>query len=161
MKILIFSDTHRRTQTMADILARSRRSVDLVLHLGDCYTDLAEIRDDFPEIAFLGVRGNCDLFANADFPDENAVSFEGHRLFFTHGHRYDIKRSDVQLLYAAKKAGADIALFGHTHVGTLYTKEGITLFNPGSLSEPRDGHAGSYGRITLENGSCRMERLFC
>ena len=159
MKILIFSDTHRRTERMAEILTRSRASTDLVIHLGDCYGDIAAVRDDFPEIAFLGVCGNCDLFVSRDYPEISTVSLEGRRLLFTHGHRFHIRENDDLLLYEAKKAGADIVLYGHTHVGALYEKNGVTFFNPGSLTEPRDGKSGSYGVLTLDAGKAEFKHV--
>ena len=95
MKILVFSDTHRKTEPMANIIRKNLGKVDLVIHLGDNYTDLAEIRDDFPQVAFLGVCGNCDLFVSDKYPVYDTVSLEGHKLFFTHGHRFDIRVSDT------------------------------------------------------------------
>ena len=54
------------------------------------------------------------------------------------------------LLAAARRAGADIALFGHTHIPhEEYDPEsGIYLFNPGSIGEPRAGRP-SYGILSL------------
>lgn len=160
MKILVFSDTHRKTEPMAQIIRANIGKVDLVIHLGDNYTDLAEIRDDFPQVAFLGVCGNCDLFVSSRYPVSDIVSLEGHKLFFTHGHKYDIRVADTVLGFEAKKAGADIVLYGHTHVGACYEKNGLTFFNPGSLSEPRDGKKGSYGLITLSPEKCTFEHLY-
>ncbi len=159
MKILVFSDTHRRTDKMVNILNRNRGQVDLVIHLGDCGNDWQEIRDNYPQVAFLGVCGNCDLFVSNACPVSDTVSLEGHKLFFTHGHKYDVRVSDALLGLEARKQGADIVLYGHTHVGAYYEKNGLTFFNPGSLSEPRDGATGSYGRITLTEKEALFEHL--
>lgn len=160
MKLLVFSDTHRKTEPMANIIRQNVGKVDLVIHLGDNYTDLAAIRDDFPQVAFLGVCGNCDLFVSQNYPISDTVSLDGHKLFFTHGHRYNIRTSDTVLGFEARKSGADIALYGHTHVGAYYEKNGMTFFNPGSLSEPRDGKPGSYGYITLTPERCTFEHRY-
>lgn len=159
MKILVFSDTHRKTEKMAHIITSKKHQTDLVIHLGDCGDDWQRIRDDFPEVAFLGVAGNCDLFVSSRTPVSDTVSLEGHKLFFTHGHKFDIRVSDSLLGFEARKQGADIALFGHTHVGAYYEKNGVTFFNPGSLTEPRDGSLGSYGLITLTPESASFEHL--
>lgn len=160
MRLLVFSDTHRNTAAMRDILARERARTDLVIHLGDCYTDLAEIRDEFPQIAFLGVRGNCDLFASADYPEFNTVTLENQKIYFTHGHMYRVKYTDELLAAVAARAGASIALYGHTHRAALRTVGGITVFNPGSLSEPRGGESASYGEIRLENGKALFRHIY-
>ena len=56
----------------------------------------------------------------------------------------------LQFAKAMANAGADIALFGHTHlVHEEYDPEsGIYLFNPGSIGEPREGKT-SYGILSL------------
>ena len=159
MKILVFSDTHGKTDKMCEIISKRRASADLVLHLGDCFSDIAEIRNDFPDIAFLGVSGNCDYRFSEDYPQSNAVSLEGHTLFFTHGHLYQVQSSLTSLTFAASSKGADIALFGHTHIGLCtevpfpFSTDGddrkILICNPGSLSRPRDGSGGTYGVLEI------------
>ena len=58
-----------------------------------------------------------------------------------------------RLAESAGARGADVALFGHTHVRELTRGVGAaaTVFNPGSL---RDG--GSYGVITVTDGQCEF-----
>ena len=48
---------------------------------------------------------------------------------------------------AAKEKGADIALYGHTHVAHDEEVDGIRLFNPGSL-----GYEKSFGVIEIRDG---------
>ena len=150
MKILIFSDTHGRTDKMREIISRSRLSAELVIHLGDCYTDLVDIRNDFPTVAMLTVRGNCDFgFLASDAPDSSTVTLEGHTIFYTHGSRYLVQNGVDALVYAAAERKADIALFGHTHVGYEAVVDGVHVFNPGSLERPRDTTNGTYGILEL------------
>ena len=55
--------------------------------------------------------------------------------------------------------GADIVIFGHTHRPVARHEDGIYLFNPGSLSYPRqEGRRPSYLLLyTYEDGSLRYE----
>ena len=152
MNILVFSDTHRRKDLIEEILLRKRAVTDLVIHLGDNYRDIADIRDKFPDIAFLGVRGNCDLLQSPDYPEESCITLEGHTIFFTHGHMFDVKRSVSLLVHKAKKKNADIALFGHTHKKHRSEVDGVLVINPGSLSEPRDLSGGSFLSLSITNG---------
>ena len=71
----------------------------------------------------------------------------------THGHLHGVKLSLLRLRLAAKEAGAQVALFGHTHRRELVHGVGTaaTVFNPGSL---RDG--GSYGVIKVTDGQCEF-----
>lgn len=158
MKILVFSDTHGAKDTMHDIISQNRASTDLVIHLGDCCRDIADVRNDFPQIAFLGVRGNCDFYPSDNYPQSHRVTLESHTFFITHGHMQAIKTHGHSLLVAqAKREGADIALFGHTHVGLLKEITGVTIFNPGSLERPRDSSGGSYGIITIKDTKVDFE----
>ena len=45
----------------------------------------------------------------------------------------------LKLRYKALEIGADIVLYGHTHIGKIDFEEGIWYINPGSASVPRDG----------------------
>lgn len=158
MKILVFSDTHGYTAQMHEIINRKQAGTDLVIHLGDNYRDIDTVSRDFPTVAFLGVRGNCDFIANDDYPLWRTFTYDGHKFFITHGHMQAVKHSSYELLCAeAKKNGCDAVLFGHTHIGTHKEINGIKVFNPGSLSNPRDFTAGTYGIITIKDGKLHFE----
>lgn len=81
------------------------------------------------------VRGNCDW--SGDYPQERIVEFGGERIFLTHGHRYNVRAGVTELASAAAKAGAGIAVFGHTHIPLAEERYGVILLNPGSITEPR------------------------
>ena len=158
MKILVFSDTHGYTTKMHEIISRKRANTDLVIHLGDNYRDVDEISRDFPTIAFLGVRGNCDFLANDDYPQFRTFTYDGHKFFLTHGHMQAVKKGEyAYLALEAKKNGCNVALFGHTHVATHTEVNGVTVFNPGSISNPRDFTSGTYGIITITDGKLNFE----
>ena len=158
MKILVFSDTHGKTEKMYEIIKQNKMNTDLVIHLGDNYKDIDYIRNFFPECAFLGVCGNCDYIKDDRYPQSSHITLDGHTFFFTHGHMQSVKTYGFSLLVAqAKKVGAGTALFGHTHKSILKEENGVTIFNPGSLSEPRDFSGGSYGVITVNDVKCKYE----
>ena len=86
--------------------------------------------------------------------------FGATRFFLTHGHRYGVKYSTEALAAAAGAAGADVALYGHTHVpytatlpagatvGGVVLAKPLLLLCPGSLGEPRGG-APSFATVTV------------
>ena len=92
-----------------------------------------------------------DVHGRLRDPLEGLAPFGGVLFFYTHGHRYGVKMGSAQLAETAGARGADVALFGHTHVRELERGIGTiaTVFNPGSL---RDG--GSYGVIEITDGQC-------
>lgn len=136
-KILVCSDTHQWTKPLRQII--NREEPDLIFHLGDMLSDLPEA---------IGVIGNCDWMPG-DL--ERVEEVEGLRFFLCHGHRLGVKYSLDTLWARAKQEKADVALFGHTHRRHQEKREGIHLFNPGSLTYPKDSHA-SYLLFYVEDG---------
>ena len=154
MDFLIFSDSHGHGERMTAALRRQVRCPDAVIFLGDGLRDTGAI--DTGNVTLFAVRGNCDLFcSDPSITADLTLSFEGHRLFCTHGHLYGVKGGVGALLSHAAKQGADIVLFGHTHtpicevipegseVGGTVLPRPMYLFNPGSVG------AGSFGTLML------------
>lgn len=152
-KIYIFSDTHGGVGRCLDIL-RDAESVGGIIHAGDCENDARYISDAFPNIPVYSVRGNCDFFSQT--PNELVCEVEGVRIFVTHGHMYDVKYESNyrSLVKRAKEAGADLTVFGHTHIPYLDTDGKFTVVNPGSMRYGR-----TYAVASLENGSVRVDMM--
>jgi hypothetical protein len=56
------------------------------------------------------------------------------------------------LIAAARQHGCTAALYGHTHCPELVEEGGITVFNPGSISNPRQyNRLPSYGILTVDD----------
>lgn len=146
MKIVIVSDTHGNSDSFYEIVSRNQ-TADLVIHLGDGEREFEDIRNAFPLIAFLSVRGNND-WGNALLV--NTINLEGHRIYMTHGHRFDGMSIASYVAAVAKENECKIALFGHTHVPFYEIKSGVHVFNPGSPSRPRGRCDASFGLLELE-----------
>lgn len=147
MDFLIFSDSHGKRRAMETAIGLQIKKPDAIFFLGDGLNDIADRVDGIPVIC---VRGNCDWsIGTRSVREEETVSFEGHRIFLTHGHRYAAKSGLGAMIRAAEERGADVVLYGHTHRPALETiqtgSEGrtVTFFNPGSIAE------GSFGTLTL------------
>lgn len=146
MKVLIISDTHGMTSNLDRVLERVGK-VDMLLHLGD-----VERREDYIE-AVAGcethiIAGNNDFFSCLD--REKLLRIGTYKVFMTHGHEYGVSMGTERIRAEGEKRGADIVLFGHTHV-PLAEQGAPLLLNPGSLSLPRQtGRNPSY--ILLETG---------
>ena len=151
MKILVFSDTHGLTAS-AVRAANAHADADEIIHLGDNVRDAREIeRLTGKPVTF--VRGNCDYSPE---PEKLLITKGGCRIFLTHGHRYGVGFSLLRLALAAEEAGAQAALFGHTHKSLLEYENCILLLNPGSTSCPR-GCVPSYALIEAEGGRIKAE----
>ena len=134
MRLLVFSDTHRRSSGMLRIIGSS--APDILIHLGDLESDLEDVRSVFPSLRILSVPGNCDFVPNEVL--ETVIG--GVRFFLCHGHQYGVKSGLGRLKAEAKKREAKIVLFGHTHRAVLEEEDGIIYMNPGTAS--------GFGRLT-------------
>lgn len=144
MRILVFSDSHGHT-TRLRAAAKSVQA-DAIIHLGDHAKD-AEILQDIAPLYV--VQGNCD-FTSA--PIEQVIELGGKRLFITHGHRYYVK-SELDTLYrAADKAGAHVALYGHTHLPGYEYRGRMLLLNPGAIIGSRDSHKSTFAVLEWQPG---------
>ncbi len=152
-KILVFADTHGDAVRMANIVAEER-DVTACFFLGDGEQDVRKIQEMFPKLPVHGVRGNCDV--SEYLPSCKIIHVGELKIICTHGHQFCVKHSLNALYGEAKAHGADVALFGHTHMPHYEIRDGIHLFNPGSLGNPRYG-IPSYGRILIENAMPHFE----
>ena len=155
MEILIFSDSHGRSDKLRAAIEKCG-NFDEILFLGDGLRDIEALPEGNMSIC---VRGNCDMFGADDYPTERILRFGEYTVMMTHGHTYSVKSALERAAQAASARGADMLIFGHTHIRTdIYLPEGsdvggvilprpLRLFNPGSIKE------GSFGRLTLKNNA--------
>lgn len=142
MRILVFSDSHGVYHDMRCVV-KKHPEIDVIVFCGDGAEDIDEIRREFSQKAVIAVRGNRDFCTQN--PNVETITLEGKKLFITHGHIYNVKYGLYNLACAAREAGADIAVFGHTHQPTEIYDDGLYLFNPGSIM----GYDGTYGIIDI------------
>ena len=175
MKLLIASDIHGAADCCRSLLdAWDREGADRLLLLGDILyhgprNDLP--RDYAPKRVIpllnaladriIAVRGNCDAEVDQmvlDFPvmADYATLFDetGRELFLTHGHVFGAGMHNSVDHAPALPEGSAL-VYGHTHIKVneaSATHPGLWLFNPGSVSIPKDG-THSYG--IYEGGAFR------
>lgn len=136
MKIVVVSDSHSNYSVLEEILNKNY-DADTFFHLGD---------SELPEYmlnSFTCVKGNCDY---TDFARERDVKLNGYKIHLEHGNSYNFLVNTTDYI---QSKDCDIFLFGHTHrcfakrIGKTY------VFNPGSITRPRDGDKGTYLVINL------------
>jgi putative phosphoesterase len=164
MKLLIASDIHGSAYYCRKLLeAYEKEGAERMILLGDILYHGP--RNDLPAeyapkevIRLLNerkneiyvVRGNCDAEVDQmvlEFPvlADYMLLFCGTRaIYASHGHVYnETKRPPM-------KAG-DVLLHGHTHVLRAEEKDDIVIWNPGSVSLPKEGNPPTYA--VLEDGN--------
>lgn len=145
MRILVFSDSHGRTDRCAAVV-RAIVGIDMILHAGDHASDAKALAREFPEIPVVFVAGNCDV---TDAPTETVYETDGGKILMTHGHKYSVKTDFgySALIRRAKELSCTCAVFGHTHNPLCDPSSGVTLLNPGSIR-----YGSTYGVIEIEVG---------
>jgi len=147
MRILAVSDTHGRCEGIIKEV-KNREKFDLLFHLGDYVEDGDKIAQEL-DIPAVIVRGNGDFYSH--YQDEELVEFSGKTIFLTHGHMYNVRFDISNLYYRGRELGADLILFGHTHVPLNMVENGIRILNPGSPVFPRSiDKTRSYGIIEIQ-----------
>lgn len=144
MRILVVSDTHGDFYSFnRAVLAQP--AAEVIIHLGDGEAQAEDIRSVYKDKTVLNVRGNCDWCPLS--PLYILRRFEGKTVFATHGHEYGVKYSLETAIKHARKNGADILLYGHTHIPLTDYRDGLYIMNPGSLR----GSGGTYGIVDITN----------
>lgn len=148
MTVLILSDSHGFLEYMKAAMETIRP--DAVIHLGDCWRDGSKLQELYPDVPVYHVPGNVDF--GCDAPRELHLTLEGHSVMVCHGDRYGVKMTLARLEHAARQAGAELALYGHTHIARQDKLEGLTLLNPGSIGAPRQWGEFSYAVAFFHEG---------
>ena len=130
MRVVVFSDTHGNYPLAIRALEKIGVFAQIV-HLGDEIED-ARIIEELTGQPLLKVPGNCDM--GCKDPSELLMEIAGRKIFMTHGDGYQVKSGLSTLWKKAAIEGAEVALYGHTHVAAVTMIEGILFINPGTLS---------------------------
>lgn len=160
MKIAFLGDTHRNKYAISLALRKiNELKADMVIHLGDCVDDIETIKEGF-DGEVLGVVGNCDCTSR--FPNNQIIEISNKKIFFTHGHLYGVKNSLSSILYKGEEVGADIILYGHTHIILSEDINGIVVMNPGSIPKPSPWSlVGSVGFLEInDDGEIVTKELY-
>lgn len=153
MKILVFSDSHGKFINMQKAIDM-HPDAQYLLHLGDGTADLDDINTVNKKIYTVNGNFEDSFFSAQKGLPFQCVEIEGKRIFMCHGHRQRVSYGLQNLCYNALENDADVALYGHTHVKydkfVPFEQKGLHVFNPGSISRPRDCVYPSYGIIEIQ-----------
>ena len=144
MKILLVSDTHGRTDSLAKLLKVYKDDVSLVCHMGDYGSDLRKFEFKYGYLRMAAVNGNTDFSLSGQ--TEQIIALGQFRLLITHGHRFGVKKNYDRLISYSNEMGVNAVFFGHTHECVVFYRDGIFYMNPGSLGFGRE-RGSTYGLV--------------
>lgn len=189
MRIGIVSDIHAAPKALRRAL-EDMPAVDRLLCAGDAISEYAFcaatvellqqanvqcIQGNHERVLFGGANPRYLQTCQAEFPaallDVLAtapMSLEfaaaGARILMVHGSpwqpftEYIMPRSPQLSRFA--QLPYDYVILGHTHVPMVQPVHGVTVINPGSCSQPRDGdQRGSYAILDLAQHTVEVRRI--
>ena len=189
MKIGLISDIHATPKALGRVLD-DMPSVDRLLCAGDAiseYRFCAETVELLQQADAQCIQGNHELvllgggnvhylqkcratFAPqlidflATAPVSRTYDDAGLTLLMVHGspwrpfEEYILPRSPQLAQFA--QLPYDFVILGHTHVPMVHRAGSVTVINPGSCSQPRDGESrGSYAILDTEMCEVELRRI--
>jgi putative phosphoesterase len=152
MRVAVLSDTHapRYWKACPPEVARRLDGVDLILHAGDvCRAAVLEELAAFaPVRAVLGNNDELDVAAWGA-PETLRLDLDGLPAAMVHdagpaaGRPRRLRR---------RFPGAELVVFGHSHIPLDLTADGVRIFNPGSPTDRRRQPRGTMGLLRVEDG---------
>lgn len=141
MKILVVSDSHGRNNYLERAIDKVG-DIDLCIHLGDLEGTERYLSNTL-SCQLEMVSGNNDYFT--DIEREKMIFIGKYKVLLTHGHRYRVNYGTDTIKEYAIQNGADIVMYGHTHIPLINIENNLTVINPGSISQPRqEGHIPTF-----------------
>ena len=148
----MLADTHapRRWRRCPPAVARYLPGADLILHAGDVCT--ADVLDELSGYAPVRVvRGNNDGADVAAWgaPDTLELDLAGLPVAMVHDSGTAAGRC---ARLRRQFPGAQLVVFGHSHIPLDQTDAGIRIFNPGSPTDRRRQPRGTIGLLHIDDG---------
>ena len=174
-RILVLSDSHGQRELFRLIVEKAGPSCDALVFCGDGAGDFVSCMDDAasdaafaefvpPVAAFVEGNGDADrfpvrfnpagkkssdVFYELIIPKRQILQAAGHVIYAVHGHEQGAYYGTEALERECEAAGADIALYGHTHIAAEIRRS-VYIVNPGSISYPRSLTPPSFAVLELD-----------
>ncbi|KXS41211.1 MULTISPECIES: phosphodiesterase [unclassified Candidatus Frackibacter] len=151
MKIGVMSDTHGSLSAWEEA-TEYLKDTDIILHAGDILyhgarnplpsgydtAGLVKALNEF-DGDLVAVKGNVDALVDDwvlpyALSEYSVVVDNDLRIVIYHGYQHETEKERVEF---AKRFGADVLVFGHTHIPLIKERDGVILLNPGSTSLPK------------------------
>jgi hypothetical protein len=159
MRVVAVSDTHapRRWKGCPPAVAEHLRDADLILHAGDvCVPSvLDELAAYAPVKVVLGNNDGPDVAAWGA-PETLEFELDGLPTAMVHDSGSAVRRTARM---SRRFPGAELVVFGHSHIPMDETGDGVRIFNPGSPTDRRRQPHGTIGLLDIEDGRLIEARI--
>jgi hypothetical protein len=131
MKVGVIADTHlgQASPELEELMAGPFKDVQMVLHTGDI-TELAVLQA-FAGKEIQAVCGNMDSPAvRRQLPTQHILRVGKFKIGLIHGWGGP---QGIEERIRQEFEGVDCIVYGHTHVPSQVTRQGVLFFNPGAF----------------------------
>jgi putative phosphoesterase len=159
MRVVVLADTHapRRWRGCPPTVAEHLRRADLVLHAGDVC--VPSVLDELAAYAPVKVvSGNNDGPDVAAWGASDTLEFELAGLPVAMIHDSGQATGRTARMHR-RFPGADLVVFGHSHIPMDETGDGVRVFNPGSPTDRRRQPHGTIGLLDVEDARIIEARI--
>ncbi|MEV7969958.1 metallophosphoesterase family protein [Sphaerisporangium sp. NPDC088356] len=150
MRVVVLADTHapRRWKGCPPRVAEHLRGAGMILHAGDICT--AGVLDELAAYAPVrAVKGNNDG-PDVVAPETLELDLAGLRVAMIHDSGAAAGR---WARMRRRFPGAELVVYGHSHIPLDHFQDGLRIFNPGSPTDRRRQPHGTIGLLQIEHGS--------
>lgn len=159
MRVVVLSDTHapRFWNGCPPAVARHLEQAELILHAGDVCTPavLEELTTFAPVRVVLGNNDDPEVAAWGA-PETAEFEIEGLAVAMIH----DSGPRTGRLPRLRKRfPGADLVVFGHSHIPTDEESAGLRILNPGSPTDKRRQPHGTIAVLDITVGQIERARF--
>jgi putative phosphoesterase len=146
MVVGVVSDTHG---LLRPEVIPALAGVEHILHAGDVGDP--EILERLREVApVTAIRGNVDVHGVcSSLPSTEAIELGGSLVYMVHS------LADLDL--NPKAASLSVVVFGHSHVASVETRDGVMYLNPGSCGPRRFRLPVTVALLRIEDGVASAE----
>jgi uncharacterized protein len=131
MKVGVIADTHLRqaSRELAELFAGPFQGVEMVLHAGDIIE--LDVLRVFGGKEIQAVCGNMDSPAvRRQLPTQHTLQLGKFKIGLIHGWGGP---QGIEERIRREFSKVDCIVYGHTHVPSQVTREGVLFFNPGAF----------------------------
>jgi uncharacterized protein len=150
LTIGVVADTHRSSRAARQLpvgMLRGLDGCDLIFHAGD--VNARWVLRELEKIAPVWVvRGNNEEQPlSVELPPELYFQAGTHRIGMMHGHQG--KRTARENTAAHMRGVVDLAIYGHSHIPEIATRDGLMMVNPGSPTQRRYQPSHTFAIVTI------------